>query len=298
MNGWLNIFKPRGISSAKAVHLVKRAFKGSKVGHTGTLDLEAEGVLPIAIGEATKLVSLLVDAKKEYEFTIQFGASTDTADSAGKILESCSYIPGKDECIKICSDFIGSLEQIPPAYSALKINGERAYKIAREGREVKLNKRTVTIYDLKCTGYCLKTNTASYICQCSKGTYIRTLAEDISLALQSLGYVIELRRSKVGMFNIENSTYILDYSTMGVEELKTSLQKKCLKVESVLDDIPVLEANDDQARKIRFGQTCHFDSDDCELSWVRHNRQIVAIGYLHSNSFKSSRVLNLNNGDK
>jgi tRNA pseudouridine55 synthase len=85
---------------------------------------------------------------------------------------------------------------------------------------------------------------------------------------------------------------------MGVEELKTSLQKKCLKVESVLDDIPVLEANDDQARKIRFGQTCHFDSDDCELSWVRHNRQIVAIGYLHSNSFKSSRVLNLNNGDK
>ena len=153
MDGWLNIYKPRGISSAKAVSMVKRAFKGDKIGHTGTLDLEAEGVLPMAIGEATKLVSILIDAKKQYAFTIKFGAKTDTADSAGKVLETTSYIPNKQECQEICPQFIGIIEQMPPAYSALKVNGERAYKLAREGKEVKLAKRSITIYDLKCTDY-------------------------------------------------------------------------------------------------------------------------------------------------
>lgn len=298
MNGWLNIYKPRGISSAKAVSMVKRSFKGDKVGHTGTLDLEAEGVLPMAIGEATKLVSILIDAKKQYAFTIKFGAKTDTADSAGKIIETVDYIPSKQECEQVCSSFIGVIEQMPPAYSALKINGQRAYKLAREGQEVVLNKRSINIYDLKCTDFDAEKGTASYICDCSKGTYIRTLAEDISLSLQSLGFVIELRRLKVGMFDAESAIDVSSYLAMDFADAARLLQDKCLKIEDVLDDIPVLEASDVCAERIYFGQKCQFDDDqNYDLSWVRHNNRIIAVGSLFERNFKSSRVFNYQKGE-
>lgn len=298
MNGWLNIYKPKNISSAKAVSIVKRAFREVKVGHTGTLDVEAEGVLPIALGEATKLVSILIDARKTYEFTIKFGAKTDTADSSGKIVETCEYVPTQDECNAVCAKFIGSIEQVPPSYSALKVNGQRAYKLAREGKEVVLAIRTIEIYNIKCTGYSWAEKTASFICECSKGTYIRTLAEDISLSLQSLGFVIELRRTSVGIFNAQNAIDISNYSQLASDEAKLLLQQKCLKLEIVLDDIPVLEASDLQTQKIRFGQTCKFDIDqNIENVWVRNNNHIVAIGSLHSNDFKSSRVFNFKYGE-
>ena len=293
MNGWINIYKPRGISSAKSVSMVKRIFKGDKVGHTGTLDMEAEGVLPIAIGEATKLVSILIDAKKQYAFTIKFGTKTDTADSAGKVIETTEYIPGQEECYQVCAEFLGIIEQIPPAYSALKINGRRAYKLAREGGEVKLAGRSINIYDLKCTNYDREQGTASYICDCSKGTYIRTLAEDISLSLQSLGFVIELRRLKVGMFDAKTAIDISSYAEMDLAEATKLLQDKCLKIEDVLDDIPVLEAGDTCTQQIRFGQKCQFDDDqNYDLVWVRNNGHIVAIGSLFDRNFKSSRVFN------
>jgi len=298
MNGWINIYKPRGISSAKAVSLVKRIFKGSKVGHTGTLDVEAEGVLPIAIGAATKLVDILINAKKQYAFTIKFGAKTDTADNTGKVIEATEHIPSQGECHEVCAKFLGIIEQIPPAYSALKINGQRAYKLARQDRQVQLNKRNINIYDLKCTNYDQKQGTASYICKCSKGTYIRTLAEDISLSLQSLGFVIELRRLRVGMFDLKTAIDISSYAEIDFGEAKKLLQDKCLKVEDVLDDIPVLEASDDCTRKIRFGQICQFDDDqNYDLVWVRNNGHIVAIGSLLDRNFKSSRVFNYRQGE-
>jgi tRNA pseudouridine55 synthase len=294
MNGWINIYKPRGISSARAVSMVKRAFKGDKVGHPGTLDREAEGVLPMAIGEATKLVSILIDAKKQYAFTVKFGAKTDTADSAGKVIETTQHIPRKEECHQICSKFIGLIEQTPPAYSALKVNGERAYKLAREGKEVQLAKRNITIYDLKCTGYNEEHGTADYLCECSKGTYIRTLAEDISLSLQSLGFVVELRRLKVGMFDADNAINNSHYAELNLAEVTKLLQDKCLRIEDVLDDIPVLEASDSHAKLIRFGQTCQFDDEkNYDLVWIRNNGHIVAVGSLLERSFKSSRVFNL-----
>jgi tRNA pseudouridine55 synthase len=294
MNGWLNIYKPRGISSAKAVSMVKRVFKGDKIGHTGTLDLEAEGVLPMAIGEATKLVSILIDAKKQYAFTVKFGAKTDTADSAGNIVTTSDYIPNKQECQEVCHKFIGVIEQMPPAYSALKVNGQRAYKLAREGKEVTLTKRAINIYDLKCTDFDAEKGTASYICDCSKGTYIRTLAEDISLSLQSLGFVIELRRLKVGMFSANTAIDISHYAELNLAEVTKLLQDKCLRIEDVLDDIPVLEASDSHAKLIRFGQTCQFDDDqNYDLVWIRNNGHIVAVGSLLERSFKSSRVFNL-----
>lgn len=296
MNCWLNIYKPKNISSAKVVSYIKRVFKGHKVGHAGTLDLEAEGILPIAVGEATKLIGILMDAKKQYQFTIKFGAQTDTADSAGKITKTCDYIPTKEQCINICTKFIGDITQQPPIYSALKVDGKRAYDLARQGLSFSLAKRNIYIYNLLCTDYDKKTATASYECTCSKGTYIRTLAEDIALSLQSLGFVIELRRTRVGLFGLSNSINLSDLEQIPDVTLKDLLIGKSLKIETVLDDIPVLEADDLQAQKIRYGQPCIFDGqENLNQVWVRNGGRLVAIGKLESNNFKSLRVFNLNN---
>mgnify|MGYP006314333097 FL=1 len=315
MDGWLNLYKPRGISSAKAVALVKRHFRGSKIGHTGTLDLEAEGVLPLAIGQATKLVSILMDAKKQYSFTIQFGAQTTTGDAAGEIIKETTYIPSEEECLAIVLKFIGQIEQTPPAYSALKVNGVRAYKLARENKIFELKKRIITIYDLRLLSYDGPNNRSTYLADCSKGTYIRTLAEDVSLSLQSLGFVIELRRTKVGIFNEENSVNVADLDSGTFDYIKS----KCLKIEDVLDDIPVLEVDELTAKKVRFGQHVSFPgltgestlfleapvkpgndnpSGDDKMCWLKHNNKILAIGSLHDGSFKSSRVFNyIENGE-
>lgn len=299
MNGWLNLYKQKGISSAKAVYLVKTYFKKCKIGHTGTLDLEAEGVLPIAIGQATKLVSILMDSKKQYIFTIKFGAQTTTADSAGEIIKETNSIPLEIDCRKICNQFLGEVKQTPPAYSALKINGVRAYKLARENKIFQLKQRSITIYDLKLLKYDTQNKTATYSVDCSKGTYVRSLAEDISLSLHSLGFVIELKRTRVGIFNEENSINILDLNYEIFDEACALLKTKCLRVEEVLDDIPVLEVDNLIAQKIRYGQQCNFDNvGNYDQIWLKYDDKILAIGSLSNNNFKSSRVFNyIENGE-
>lgn len=304
MNGWLNLYKPKSMSSAKLVAIVKRALKGQKVGHCGTLDVEAEGILPIAIGEATKLTSMLMDAKKTYIFTIQFGAKTDTADHAGVIIETTESFPSKAECENVCSKFIGKIKQKPPAFSALKVQGVRSYKLAREGQIVDLPEREITIYDLKMLASDEKKHTAQYITQCSKGTYVRSLAEDVALCLQSLGFVIELRRTEVGIFKQENA---LDISMFGDDKFENPQQGKnyhekayellsanILKTETILDDILALDADISQVQKIRYGQKCQFDHcPDTDLLWVRHQGKLVAIGSILDGCFNSFRVFNL-----
>lgn len=293
MDGWLNLYKPRGISSAKAVAIVKNYFRNSRIGHTGTLDLEAEGVLPIAIGQATKLVNILIDSLKEYVFTIQFGAQTDTGDLAGKIIKKTDIIPTERECLDVCHKFIGKIKQIPPVYSALKINGVRAYKLARQNKEFEVKPRFITIYDLKLLSYDNHNRLATYVVSCSKGTYVRTLAEDISLSLHSLGFVVELRRTKVGIFTEENSINIFNVNCKTFDEAHALIKSKCLKVEDVLDDIPVLEVDELVAQKIRYGQQCDFDKvGNHNQIWLKHDNKILAIGSLSDKSFKSSRVFN------
>ena len=293
MDGWLNLYKPRGISSAKAVAVVKSYFKKSRIGHTGTLDLEAEGVLPIAIGQATKLVSILINSSKEYIFTIQFGPQTDTGDLAGKIIKKTDIIPTEDECLNVCHKFVGIIKQIPPIYSALKINGVRAYKLARQNKEFEVNPRFITIYDLKLLCYDSHTKRATYVVNCSKGTYVRTLAEDISLSLHSLGFVVELRRTRVGIFTEENSINMFNINCKTFDEAHAVVKSKCLKVEDVLDDIPVLEVDELVAQKIRYGQQCDFDKvENHDQIWLKYDNKILAIGSLSDESFKSSRVFN------
>ncbi|WP_341790936.1 tRNA pseudouridine(55) synthase TruB [Rickettsia endosymbiont of Gonocerus acuteangulatus] len=287
---WLNVYKPKGISSAKLVSIIKKVLGKVKIGHSGTLDVEAEGVLPLAVGEATKLVQILIDAKKTYIFTIKFGKQTDSGDYAGKVITTTDYIPSKENAYAVCSKFIGTITQIPPAFSALKVNGVRAYKLARDGKEVELKPRNITIYDLKCLNYDEQNATATYYAECSKGTYIRTLVEDLALSLQSLGFVIELRRTQVGIFKEENSIRIDSSNDIS----KLSLEEKNIKIEAILDDILVLDANDEQAQKIKYGQKCLFDYDkNVDFMWVRYKGVLLAIGSLNKNCFHSLRVFNL-----
>jgi len=289
-NYWLNLYKPRGISSAKLVSIIKKILGKVKIGHAGTLDVEAEGVLPLAVGEATKLIQLLIDAKKTYIFTVKFGTQTDSGDYAGTVIATKDYIPSQEEAYAVCSKFIGSITQIPPVFSALKVNGVRAYKLARSGKEVELKPRNITIYDLKCLNFDEKNATATYSVECSKGTYIRTLAEDLALSLQSLGFVIELRRTQVGIFKEENAIRIKSPD----EITKNSLEEKSIKIEAILDDILVLDATHEQAQKIRYGQKCLFDyEEDVNLLWVRYKGVLLAIGSLNKSCFNSLRVFNL-----
>lgn len=295
-NFWLNIYKPKAISSAKAVSMVKKVFRDRdcKVGHCGTLDVEAEGVLLVAVGEATKLVQILMEARKTYEFTVKFGAKTDTADSAGKIIAEADYIPSSEECHDVCKKFTGRIEQIPPAYSALKVNGMRSYKLARQNNPVELKPRVINIYDLQCLGFDSQTSEASYVAECSKGTYIRTLAEDIALSLQSLGFVIELRRTRLGIFKASDAIRIEAFEELDQELAQKFLENQSIRIEAVLDDIPVLEADDEQAKKIRYGQKCYFDRDqDINPVWVKYQGSLLAIGGLEDNCFNSNRVFNL-----
>lgn len=294
MNCWLNIYKPQGISSAKVVAMIKKALGGAKVGHTGTLDLEAEGILPLAIGEATKLAKFLINSAKTYTFTIQFGAMTDTGDYTGKIVSTTEVIPKYDQCVEVCQNFLGNISQRPPIYSAIKVKGVPSYKLARLGKGQQLAAREIKIYDLELIEFDLANKTAKYIAKCSKGTYIRTLAEDIALFLQSLGFVIELRRTQVGLFKLDNCLFIDELKELSKENMNKLLEEKSLKIEAVLDDIPVLDATEDQARKIKLGQKCIFELDqDLNSVWIRYNDKLLAIGSVSEDCFNSSRVFNI-----
>ncbi len=293
INGWLNIYKPTGITSAQMVAAVKRILDKPKIGHTGTLDPEAEGILPLALGEATKLSHILVDAKKTYRFKIQFGTRTNTADREGVVIDSTDNIPSKEQCHEVISRFIGEIEQIPPIFSALKVNGKRAYTLARNNEEVILAPRKITIFALELLGYNHLAKTAIYEVECSKGTYIRTLAEDIAFSLQSLGFVLELARTKVGGFLESDSINFHDLALLNKEDAHRHLLQKISRVDSVLDDISVLDIDDAAAYKIRCGQKVDFESEDHKILWLRHQNKLLAIGSLCQGRFDSMRVFNL-----
>ena len=289
INGWINLYKPTGISSAAAVAIVRRALgRNTKVGHTGTLDLEAEGVLPIAIGEATKLVQFLMDSRKTYKFTVKFGSTTNTGDKAGEVVGTCDKIPSHKECVDVCQKFVGIIKQIPPKFSALKIAGIPAYKLAREGKSPEMKPRNIEIFSLKCTGYDEEGGSSTYVAEVSKGTYIRTLAEDISLHLQSLGFVIELARTKVGSFSEEDSIGPELLNSKSLVEVVALMRQP----EVVLADIPVIHVDVDVAQKVRYGQKVLIESGDANLVWLQHAGHVLAIGEVSGGCFLSTRVLN------
>ncbi len=191
------------MTSTEAVTYVKRLFNAQKVGHGGTLDLLADGVLPIALGEATKLMGYSLDAVKAYRFTVQFGSQTNTDDAEGEVVKVSKNRPTHKQLDEILHAFVGKIEQIPPAFSAIKINGKPAYVRARSGEDVKMKSREVEVFDLKCVDFSVETAVLEAIV--SKGTYVRSLARDIGEKLGCYGYVISLKRVKAACFELENS---------------------------------------------------------------------------------------------
>jgi tRNA pseudouridine55 synthase len=258
VHGWLVVDKPVGAGSTQVVSAVKRALREGgypkvKVGHGGTLDPLASGVLPIALGEATKLAGRMLDSDKVYEFTIAFGTETDTLDLEGVVVARCDHIPEFGATEDVLVDFIGEIEQIPPAYSALKIDGRRAYDIARAGMIPEMQPRKVMVHDLSYVAEGLDDGVRWVTLQAcvSKGTYIRSLARDIAYALDSVGHVTKLRRTKAGPFGLESA---ISLDKLADAAKARELEQHLLPLTAGLDDIPALSVDPDQAGALRQGR--------------------------------------------
>ncbi len=282
LSGWLILDKPRGLGSTQGVSAVKRVLRQNgyaktKVGHGGTLDPLAEGVLPIALGEATKLAGRMLDASKIYEFTLQFGAQTDTLDTEGVVVATSDVRPTLSDLEAVLGRFTGPIEQVPPAYSALKVDGQRAYDLARAGEAVELKARAVMIHNLAirhaelvsasiepsephehAEKWTLKhvqgddrLQASNFIAHVSKGTYIRSLARDIAHALGTVGHVTYLRRTKAGPFTARQA--------ISLDKLDEKAKGRCLEdlllpLEAGLDDIPALHLDQTSAQAVRQGR--------------------------------------------
>ena len=260
MHGWIILDKPHGLGSTQAVSAVKRALRQSgagkwKVGHGGTLDPLATGVLPIAIGEATKLAGRMLDSDKIYDFTIAFGAQTDTLDLEGKVIAQSDHRPTLIEVEAMLPRFTGPIEQTPPAYSAILIDGQRAYDLARKGEEVEMKTRSVRIHSLLVSERPNEQADAlaaiTLRAHVSKGTYIRSLARDIAIALGTVGHVTMLRRVKAGPFTLESAISLdkLDEAARG-----GGFGGLMLPLTAGLDDIPALAVSPDDALALRQGK--------------------------------------------
>jgi tRNA pseudouridine55 synthase len=255
LHGWLILDKPLGMGSTTAVSAVKRLLREAgepktKVGHGGTLDPLASGVLPIALGEATKVAGRMLDATKVYDFTIRFGQETDTLDAQGKVVAESDVRPTRDQVEAVLARFTGDVEQLPPVYSALKIDGKPAYARARAGEMVEVKPRRVTVHSLKVasaeTG-----DQVTLSATVSKGTYIRSLARDIARALGTVGHVSYLRRTRAGPFTLEQAIS-LDFLSEAAKARR--IDGAVVPLETALDDIPALPVTPGQAQLLRHGQ--------------------------------------------
>lgn len=287
VNGWLLVNKPAGITSAGIVNKIKKILSPKKIGHAGTLDPFASGVLPLALGEATKTVRFCVDQKKEYIFTIKWGESTNTLDTEGEVTATSDYIPPEAAVKKIVSNFIGSIKQTPPQYSAIKINGKRAYTLARKGEMVDIPERKITIYSLDI----IKTEQGitHFKAECSKGTYIRKLGYDIAKKLGTEGHVSNLIRTRVGKFSLKDAILLDKVKEIGYK----ALTFKILPVDYILDDIPVYNLTDQQANAIKNGLKVEANMANTfsQTCCLYNNNTLIALAE-HENGFlKPKRII-------
>ncbi len=250
VSGWIVLDKPDDMTSTHAVSAVRRIFNAQKAGHAGTLDPLASGILPIALGEATKTVPWLMEAKKTYIFTIKWGVSTDTQDREGKAIAESDVRPTAEAIRAALPAFIGDIQQIPPQFSAVKVDGERAYDLARSGETVELEPRQVTVHDAEL----IETegdDLATFRFRSGKGFYIRALVRDLAAKLGAEGHVWRLRRTAVGPFTEAESVTLDDLQLLGQ---KDAASERLKPVETALDDIPALAINGEDAFKLRQGR--------------------------------------------
>ncbi len=295
--GWINLYKPKNITSFKAINSIKKKFSINKIGHAGTLDPMAEGVLPIAIGKATKLIPYISNMKKEYEFTVTWGIQTTTDDAEGEILFESSYLPKRKEIEKKIINYIGFISQIPPKVSAVKINGKRAYKLFRENKKFTIQPKKVFIEDLCITDHSI--NKTSFKILCGQGFYVRSLARDLAIDLKTYGHISSLKRTKVGKFSEKNSILLDDLLKIGQmhEEIN------CISTTiSMLDDILAYEIEEKlDIENLSFGRSIKIDERkiinpssinlDKKNIFLFKKGDIVSIGKLDGNLFKPNKIL-------
>ena len=299
IHGWIIIDKPGGLSSNAVVGRVRRLTGAAKVGHAGTLDPMATGVLPMALGEATKIVSYLMDGAKAYRFTVRWGEQRDTADAEGEVVATSDARPAKEQILAVLGNFIGDIEQVPPVFSAIKIEGKRAYALARADQAPEMKPRTIHIEDLKLLSV-VDADHAEFEAVSGKGAYMRSLARDLGTALGTVGHIVQLRRIAVGPFD-EKQAISLDK----LESLRHSapLSEHLLPVETVLDDIPALALTETEARKLSQGQAIPVlpvasrsplkNIGQGDVVRVMAEGRLVALAKINGGEIRPFRVMNL-----
>ncbi|AWK86145.1 tRNA pseudouridine(55) synthase TruB [Azospirillum thermophilum] len=251
IHGWVVLDKPEGLTSTQALSRVRRLLNAEKAGHGGTLDPIATGVLPIALGEATKTVSYAMGGEKTYSFTVRWGERTTTDDREGEVIDRSAVRPADEAIRAALPGFLGEISQVPPQFCAIKINGERAYDIAREGDAVDLAPRTVRIDRLELVDR-PDPDHAVFEVDCGKGTYVRSLARDLAEMLGTVGHVTVLRRLRVGPFTLDGSISLDELAAL---DHGAAVERLLLPIETALDDIPALALTDAEAHRLKHGQT-------------------------------------------
>lgn len=297
ISGWLAIDKPLGMSSSQVVGKVRRILNAQKAGHGGTLDPLATGILPIALGEATKTSAWVMDGRKAYEFTVKLGEATTTEDTEGDVIETSDHRPSADEIKALLPQFTGDIDQVPPRYSALKIDGQRAYKLARDGQEVEMKSRRVTIYSIELIDM-PDADHAAFLVHCGKGTYVRSLGRDIAKAAGSCGHISLLRRVVCGPFNESNAI------SLGKLEDSVHIAPQSdylLPIETALDDVPALALTEDEENQIRHGQPITpsdpalkalAPTGSIDLVLAQREGHLIALSTVENGILRSLRVIN------
>jgi tRNA pseudouridine55 synthase len=290
VHGWVVLDKPVGMTSTHAVAVVKRAFSAKKAGHAGTLDPLASGLLPIALGEATKTVPFVMDGRKAYQFTVAWGTQTDTDDTEGKVIATSDQRPDEAAIAALLPRFTGTISQVPPKFSAIKIAGERAYDLAREGEEVTLEARPVEIDALRIVSH--EGATTTFEAECGKGTYVRAIARDLGLALGCLGHVAHLRRTRVGPFGVTEAATV-ERLRESVEDATAAL----LPVKSALSLIPEIAIHRDAALRLKRGQSVLLRGRDAPVEsaavYATSGGVLIATGSVENGELVPHRVFNL-----
>jgi tRNA pseudouridine55 synthase len=296
IHGWLILDKPLGMTSTQAVAVIKRLFDAQKAGHAGTLDPLATGILPIALGEATKTVSYAVDGEKGYRFSVRWGAETDTDDSEGKVARTSDKLPSLAQIESVLPQFTGQISQVPPTFSAIKVDGERAYDLAREGHVPQLEPRVVDIADLAVAEQPDEATTV-FEAICGRGTYVRALARDIGRALGCFGHVIALRRTHVGSFGEDRAVQLNELQELvdgegGSERIKAKL----LPVMAPLEPMQMLNLSPADAARLRRGQPVLLRGRDAPVltgqAYAVSKGQLIAVGELEKGEMRPTRVFN------
>lgn len=298
VHGWVVLDKPLGMTSTHAVAVIKRLFQAKRAGHAGTLDPLASGGLPVALGEATKTVPFVMDGRKRYRFTVQWGEQRDTDDSEGRVVATSDARPSEEAIRALLPRFMGTILQVPPRYSAIKIQGERAYDLARDGEVVELQPREVEIFEFNLVEQ-QDSDHSVFEAECGKGTYVRSLARDMGELLGCHGHVSQLRRTQVGpfaekdMIPLEELEGLCDRARAG----EASLADALLPVETALDDIPALAVSRADAARLHRGQTVLLRGRDAPIFsgtvYVTVAGRLLALADIDGGELIPKRVFNL-----